>query len=472
MTVNDIWGTVVNEKKYVFTENLFQNPEDAFAEVKNVLGLSKPKTFQNQDIYYDHDSILECYQIAIRKRVCNGKVKWTVKRSIKDKIGISKRVAKDFSSMKEVIEFLNNELNIPIKSLEEVITLNTTREKYYLEKAGGIYEVVFDRTTPYFHGQKYPEQNMIECKIKEGNSSGLFVIDSLIKKLSFISECNNSKKERAFSLVAKDKEKNKKVDISPDRNGILYDKEIATFFVGNTKLLDNLRYLDKKKMEIRKLREKYGDLKTPIVVTISGSPRAGKTTCVDNLTEFLRKADLRVSSLMEPAGMIYETLKSRAEKKTLLQDRVGFVEKQYEIGTKAIQDALGSSDVIICDRGAIDPFVWYDMYHALGMMDDERYYAFLQNLKRDKAYIDCFYPLYAESKQAMERDYLNSLSIEPRSTMSSENIQRYNSALLRMLPIIGQNCDTMKLINTTNLDRMDASIQVADSVLERIRRMY
>ena len=463
---------IEQEKKYVFTENVMQSPEDAFEEVKTILGLSSPKIVQNQDVYYDHDSILESYRIAIRKRVCNGKVEWTVKRPIKDKTSLSKRDEKNFSSKEQVIDFLNSEWNIPIRSLEEVITLNTTREKYYLEKAGGIYEVVFDRTIPYYRDKKYPEQYMIECELKEGSSSGLFVIDSLIKKLPFIRECNNSKKERALSLVAKDKQANKEIDISPDRNGVVYDKELATFFVGNTKLLDNLRYLDRKKNEIRKLREKYGDLKTPIVVTVSGSPRAGKTTCVDNLTEFLRKADLRVSSLVEPAGMIYETLKSRSEKKTLLQDRVGFVDKQYDIGTGAIHDALGSSDVIICDRGAIDPFVWYEMYHALRMMDDERYYAFLQNLKKDKAYIECFYPLYAESRQAMQRDYLNSLSIEPRSTMSSENIERYNSALLRMLPVIGQNCDTMKLIDTTNLDRMDASIEVADSVLERIRRMY
>ncbi len=461
---------IEQEKKYVFTDDLAQSPEEAFAEIKNILGLSNPKIVQNQDVYYDHDRILESYRIAIRKRVCGGKVEWTVKRPIKDKTSLSKRDEKNFSSKEEVIDFLNSEWNIPIKSLEEAITLNTTREKYYLEKAGGIYEVVFDRTTPHFADRKYPEQYMIECELKEGNSSGLFVIDSLIKKLSFIKECNNSKKERALSLVEEDK--NKEIDINFDKEDVIYDKEVATFFIGNPKLLENLRYLDKKKDEIRKLREKFGDLKTPIVVTISGSPRAGKTTCVDNLTEFLRKADLRVSSLTEPAGMIYSTLKSRAEKRALLQDRVGFVDKQYEIGTSAIQSSLENSDVIICDRGAIDPFVWYDMYHALGIVDDERYHKFLENIKKAKNYIDCFYALYAESEVAIQRDYLNSLSIEERSTMSRENVERYNSALLRMLPIISANCDTMKLIDTSKADKMDVSIEVADRVMERIRRLY
>lgn len=445
---------IEQEKKYIFNDSLSKDSESAFEQIKNILGLSKPKIVQNQDVYFDHDSILESYRIAVRKRVSNGKIEWTVKRPIKDKTSISKRDEKNFSSKEEVIDFLNSEWNIPIKSLEEVITLNTVREKYYLEKAGGIYEIVFDRTTPYFHGEKYSEQYMVECELKEGNSSGLFVIDSLIKKLPFISECNNSKKERAISLVQKTKKENKGLDISNDKNSVLYDKEIATFFVGNPKLFEDLKYLNRKKDEIRKLREKYGDLKTPIVVTISGSPRAGKTTCVDNLTEFLSKADLRVSSLMS---------------KKILQNGVEFLDSEYDIETKSIQDSLENSDVVLCDQGVLNLFIWYDMYHALGIVNDEQYNAFLKKLKIPKKYIECFYPLYTNCKEAMQRYYLNSLDL---NGIRWEDIERYNSALLRMLPKISQNCDTVKLIDTTNLDKMDASIEVAGSLLDRIRKIY
>ena len=39
---------------------------------------------------------------------------------------------------------------------------------------------------------------MIECELKKGNSSGLFLINRVISKLNFIQECKFSKKEIAM----------------------------------------------------------------------------------------------------------------------------------------------------------------------------------------------------------------------------------------------------------------------------------
>ena len=119
-----------------------------------------------------------------------------------------------------------------------------------------------------------------------------------------------------------------------------YDKEMQKYFEGNRNLYHQLKILDAKKNEIRELQAKYGSLNKPIVITISGTPRAGKTTCVENLAEFFKKCDLRTSVLEEPAGLIYATLKNREEKKILLQDRIGFVERQYEVGTQSIKSKI------------------------------------------------------------------------------------------------------------------------------------
>lgn len=462
---------IEQEKKYVFTDDINMSPEEAFSEVRSALGLTSPKIVNNIDTYYDYNSILESYRIAVRKRVSEGKVEWTVKRPLNDKTSISKRAEKNFATMEEVIRFLKTQWNIPIDSLSEVVTLKTQREKYNLEYADGFFEVVFDKTTPNYNGEDYEEDYMVECELKKGNSAGLFFIDNLIKNLSFIKECTSSKKERALSQI-RNKNKQNTIDLNPPKSKAFYDKEIATFFVGNLELLEDLKALDEKKQEIKRLREKFGDLKTPLVVTITGTPRAGKTTCVENLTEFLRKAGLNVTELEEPAGIIYAGLKNREEKQRLLQDRIGFVEKQYEVGLNDINLALPKSDIIICDRGVLDPFVWYDMYYKLGMMDDARYYGFLSKLSEPKDYLECLYALYASSDTAMIRDYINSLSIEPRSTMNKENVERYNVSLLRMLPILEGTCDTTKLIDTTPLARMDASLEVANNILERVKKLY
>ncbi|MCM1053310.1 MAG: ATP-binding protein [Ruminococcus sp.] len=266
--------------------------------------------------------------------------------------------------------------------------------------------------------------------------------------------------------------KNKANESQGENNVSNYTQEISSFFKSNPELFEKLLELDFKKQEIRELKRKNGNLTTPIVVTISGTPRAGKTTCVDNLTEFFRKADFRVSCLSEPAGIVYAGLKNRDEKKKLLQDRVGFVDKQFEIGSTDINEALSSSDIIICDRGVLDTYIWINMYYHKGMIDSNQYREFLERIKQSKKYIDCFYGLFTTSKTSMERDYINSLSIEPRTTMNRENIERYNSSLLELLPDYRENCESAKVIDTTNLNRMDASVIVANDIIKRIRKLY
>ena len=343
---------------------------------------------------------------------------------------------------------------------------STEREKYDITYGDGTFEIVFDKTIPSIDDKELKPNYMIECELKSGNSSGLYFIDKILRQLNFIEECEYSKKEIAI-------QKMKKIINNPFEckvNQKEYNQQLVNYFISSPELLEQLKLLDKKKEQIKRLREKYGDLKEPLVITLSGTPRAGKTTCIDNLFEFFKKSDLKTKCLEEPAGLIYQTLKNKEEKKKILSDRVGFVEQQYEIGSKYIEENL-NNDIILCDRGVLDTFVWYDMYYQLGMMDEKRYKNYLLKLK-DMAYKNQFYALFASKDESMKRDYFSSLSIEPRTTMSPENVERYNSSLLRILPIIESKIDKSKLIDTTNCDKMDASITIANEVLDNVKKLY
>jgi inorganic triphosphatase YgiF len=92
---------------------------------------------------------------------------------------------------------LQKEWNIPINHLEETLTLKTLRAKYNLDYNNGLFEIVFDKTTPFVNGEVLKPNYMIECELKKGNSSGLFLINRVISKLDFIKECKFSKKEIA-----------------------------------------------------------------------------------------------------------------------------------------------------------------------------------------------------------------------------------------------------------------------------------
>lgn len=443
---------IEQEKKYTFKSI---NPCQDFKKIVKALNLNNPKFIENIDTYYDYNNILETYRINVRKRECDGRIEYTVKRPLNDKSSISKREEKSFSSLEEIIEFLQKEWKIPIKDLKEKIKLKTKRAKYDLECYDGTFEIVFDKTTSILNGKDY---RMIECELKSGNSSFLYFIDKIIKSFDFIEECKLSKKEIAM-------EQNNLIDTN-------YDEQIKTFFIGSTELLEQLNVLARKKEEIISLREQNGGLKKPLIVTITGTPRAGKTTCIDNLFEFLKKSDLKTTCLEEPAGLIYQTLKTKDEKQQLLKDRVGFVERQYELGKEYIDKNLCDSDIILCDRGILDPFVWYDMYYQQGLIDTKKYEEFLKKLKELAKYNNQFYALFADVEESMKRDYLNSLSLEPRTTMNQENVSRYNTSLIRMLPIIEKEVESSKLIDTTKCGRMEPSIAVATDVLDKVKKMY
>lgn len=250
------------------------------------------------------------------------------------------------------------------------------------------------------------------------------------------------------------------------------DNYIKEIFKVYPELLKRLIELHGKKQEIQDLKSRYGNLPHPIIITVSGTPRSGKTTCIDNLFEFFKKCDLKTVCVEEPAGLIYQTLKTKDDKKKILSDRIGFVEKQWKIGCNHINKSLDGNDIIICDRGIIDTFIWYDMYYKLGMMNEKRYNDYFKRLEILNKDYNYFYALSATSDEAIKRDYVNSLSIEPRSTMNKENIERYNQSLIDCLPIIESNIDYLQFIDTTNCDRMEASIIVADDVSNKIKKLY
>lgn len=189
---------IEQEKKYVFTDEANINPIEGFKIVRDELGLGEAQYIENVDTYYDCESILKKYRINVRRRVSNSKEEWTVKRPLNDKTSISKRIEKNFKSLEDVLVFLQKEWNIPIKYLEEILTLKTLRAKYNLDYNNGLFEIVFDKTTPFVNGEVLKPNYMIECELKKGNSSGLFLINRVISKLNFIKECKFSKKEIAM----------------------------------------------------------------------------------------------------------------------------------------------------------------------------------------------------------------------------------------------------------------------------------
>lgn len=193
---------IEQEKKYVFDKDISTDPKEEFKLIRDSLELSNPEYIENNDIYYDYNGVLDAKRIAVRKRTDgSGKEEWNVKRPLNDKTSISKRNEITCYSKEEVLRFLRKEWRIRIKDLEEVVTLKTLRAKYNLEYKGGVFELVFDKTTPFVDEEEFDPNYMIECELKSGKSAGLYFINKIIKKFPFINESNMSKKEIALQNI-------------------------------------------------------------------------------------------------------------------------------------------------------------------------------------------------------------------------------------------------------------------------------
>lgn len=457
---------VEKEKKYILANDTDKSAKEMFDEVIKRFNLSQPKEVNNLDIYFDKFNILDAYGINIRKRNAKGKTVFTVKRPTNSP-DITERIEENFSTLEEALNFAIKEWNIPIKDISELLEINTKRKKYQLEIDNNIIEVTFDLYTPRVGICEFEEQAMIEFELKKGDTRIFKQIGEIMSEFSYIQECHQSKKTLALEEIRS------KTKVNPFRNSTEPNEdEVKEFFIGRDERLAKLKDLDRKKKEINNLRDNNGPLIKPLVVTLSGTPRAGKTTTIEALYEFFKKTGINTKRLEEPAGLIYATLKNREEKQKLLENRVTFVDKQYDIGTNYINNNLNGSDLILCDRGVIDPFIWYDMYYQLGMVSRDKYIEFLNYMKDPKNYINYFYGLYADEKEAMKRDYLSSISIEERSTMSTDNVIRYNASLLRVLPQIEDYTDKSEIIDTSSKEIMESSIIIADEVLDTIKKLY
>lgn len=453
------------EKKYRIASYDEETIKAYINKIIENLNLKNETTISNDDIYYDNDDILEAYNITVRQRKVCGRDLYTLKNDISHNEQIIEKEIYEFESLEAVIKFIKDNYDLAIESLYEKIRIKTIRKRYVYIYKSCITEILFDESLSENVSNK---DHMIECKYVSGNFSDYEEFNQLLSNYSFLQNLVANKKELGEKHIPRviDNPFNKPVNLMD------YDKKLNIYFKEYSELLERLKKLNERKENIRKLHSLHGPLEKPVVVTISGTPRSGKTTCIDNLFEFFKKADFKTICLEEPAGLVYSTLKSKEEKTELLKDRIGFVERQLKIGEESILNSLSGNEILLCDRGVLDTYIWYDMYYKFGMMDKERYHIFLESLKNSFPYFNSFYILYANSLTSMYRDYQNSLSIEPRSTMNEEIVQKYNSSLIRMIPTFKKTIDAVKFINTSEYAKMDASIIVANDLVDTIENLY
>ena len=242
---------------------------------------------------------------------------------------------------------------------------------------------------------------------------------------------------------------------------------INNIFNDNLDEYKELKKLQYKLKEITKLRSYVNN--KPYVIEFTGTPRTGKTTLINNLKDFFKKAGYNVKLINE-----FTTSKKYKEEVYPSLINKSYKELNIEIPKyiKAnLEEAIKENpDIIIVDRSLYDRLVWFDrLYQKNGLT--KREFDSLFNMYMDiiKKTTDIIISTYTDPITSLKRDYMNNLSLENRSFLSEENIAEYNNALKDMEDKISNNKCNLKSFDTTGKDERIISIEVAKTILDDMK---
>lgn len=234
-----------------------------------------------------------------------------------------------------------------------------------------------------------------------------------------------------------------------------YIKEVI--FENKQELYEDLAKLSE---NIKKITVK----EKPFLIEFTGTGRSGKTTAIDLIQDVFIKNGLKVLVVDEEYVKVTKEINHNRNKKMnvdSLQYTNNVIEEKLTIyENTSIQDY----DIIIYDRGINDEFVWLDVFNAT-QKDIEEY-----DKKLEKKYIDLLIIMTCSSDTSMKRKYLNSLSIMPTKWTNKETMENFLKGIEKSEKYFDNHCKNIDKINTDEIDKVTIALNIANKIIELIKK--
>ena len=229
---------------------------------------------------------------------------------------------------------------------------------------------------------------------------------------------------------------------------------------------------DARKEALRKRAESVlGDLKRnspkrPVFVEFSGTPKSGKSTCIDIVSHFFRRAGFNVLAPTEGA--------SKRTPYYLRNDLVAFNTWSASYALTHILEGLYHSDqyhLAILDRGLFDALAWFQLLKSNGQIPEEvrkiiHDFILVENWR---AVIDAVFLFSADPSTAMDRENEDKLISEPGRAMNPEFLDGLNQSYRQVRDFYGSQFRNVNNIDTSNSENTTAqstAADVADKILD------
>lgn len=231
--------------------------------------------------------------------------------------------------------------------------------------------------------------------------------------------------------------------------------------------------MDDRKKAIKELQDKAEKVlklknerrqKRPIVIEFSGSPKSGKTSCINSLELFLKRNGFKVKTIQERASVcpVSDKLSPMFNIWTACMSLSGMV--------GVLEDKTNCMDVLILDRGIFDALCWFNWLVTKGKMEKDQL-AIVENfLLMDDLVkpIDIVFSFTADPETSIEREYTHLLTDRLGSIMNEAVLTEYKNSVIETQNAKSSFFHKIFVIDTTAKNQDDVGKEVTEKTLESL----
>lgn len=207
-----------------------------------------------------------------------------------------------------------------------------------------------------------------------------------------------------------------------------------------------IRELKELASEVKKLKETHRK-RRPIVIEFSGSPKAGKTSSINSLKQFLKRNGFDVEVIQERASRcpVSDKQSPMFNIWTSCMSLAGLV--------GITEDRKSTCDVVILDRGVFDALCWFEWLNQYNKMEDDFKRNTCDFLLQNEfvGIIDIVFSFTVEPAKSIEREFAPLLTDQTGSIMNLKVLGEYRDAVRKSVETYN------KYFNIINIDTSDGN---------------
>jgi len=206
----------------------------------------------------------------------------------------------------------------------------------------------------------------------------------------------------------------------------------------------------------------------PIVIEFSGSPKSGKTSCINSLDFFLKRNGFKVEIVQERASVcpVHNKKSPMFNIWTVCASIVGML--------SVLEKKEATCDVLILDRGIFDAFCWFDWLASTGKMEKSQKEVIENFLTMDliRNRIDIVFAFTASPEISIKREFANLLTDKPGVIMNKPILAEYLDSIKNVYESKKKYFHKVIEINSSKNDQDEIGKDVTEKTLDELKSMF